>query len=111
MKNMTIRLSGDGILKKAWIIKQGQKWDQAEELQINSQGLATKSVIENVEYILSWTLVGTPGASWKLEVQEPPDYQWQYYGSSRWYSTKISLEKTLSEASYSDLRIIRIIEG
>ncbi len=107
MESMTVKLAGVGILKKAWVLKEGRAWGRAEELQFDSQGVASISVDEDVEYSLSWTLIGTPGASWKLEIPSPPLYQWKYYGSAKWYSTRILIEKSLVKTGYTDLRVIK----
>lgn len=107
MKLMRIVWAGEGILRRVWLLKQGQNWDQAQELKINGQGSASALIEQGVEYTLSWTLIGTPGTSWKLEVPDPAEYQWKYYSSERWHSTKISIDKTLSKTCYSELRIVK----
>lgn len=107
MKPITVKLVADGILKKAWLKKENRNWLQAKELQFNAQGIATADLEDAVEYSLSWTLVGSPGEAWTLEVDDPAVYQWKYFSTETWYSTKISLKKELAGAGYTGLRIIK----
>lgn len=109
MKKLVVKLVSQGNLKKAWLTREGQDLSQAIELQFNRDGIATQLVEEKAEYILSWMIVGTPGSRWSLDVPEP-SYEWKYYSTSKWYSTKISIAKALLRASYADLRVIRIME-
>ncbi len=112
MKKITVKLTGENILKRAWLKKKNEKnrdWAQAKELQFNDKGIAEENVEENAEYILSWTLVGTPGDTWSLEVDDPSIYVWNYYSStSPWKTTKISITKALVRAGYADLRVLKI---
>jgi hypothetical protein len=112
MKKITVKLTGENILKRAWLKNENEKsrdWAQAKELQFDAKGIAEENVEENVEYILSWTLIGTPGDAWSLEVDEPSVYVWNYYSStSPWKTTRISIAKSLVSAGYADLRVLRI---
>jgi hypothetical protein len=107
MKLITIKLIGEGILKRAWLKEGNQAWSQAVQLQFDQQGTANADIKEDIEYSLSWALLGTPGDAWTLEVEDPAVYQWKYFSTSTWFSTKISLNKTLKNTGYTDLRLIK----
>lgn len=112
MNKITVKLTGENILKRVWLKNENEKspdWGQAKELQFDAKGIAEENVEGNVEYVLSWTLIGTPGDAWSLEVDEPSVYVWNYYSStSPWKTTRISIAKRLVNAGYADLRVLRI---
>lgn len=69
-----------------------------------TDGVASKQVTENIEYALSWMIIGNPGTKWSIEMPKPDKYKWKNPASQKWRTTKINRSGTLKGTKDAGLK-------